>query len=122
MRGDMLGKVYSVPGGPSPHLHLALVEIIAGAPERRYMGVNVYRLPLDMANTIVPRSVTFNQDGSPPIPAAPRRRSGGGEGLQESRERTDEVADFLKRGRPIVKSNVVERQLAAHGRHTSRAE
>jgi murein DD-endopeptidase MepM/ murein hydrolase activator NlpD len=70
-RGDLLGKVYSIPGGPSAHLHLALVEIIGGAPNGRYMGVNLYKLFLDMANTNVPRSVTFNQDGKPPTPAAP---------------------------------------------------
>jgi len=70
-RGDLLGKVYSVPGGPSAHLHLALVEIIGGAPKGRYTGVNLYRLFLDMANTNLPRSVTFSQDGKPPTPAAP---------------------------------------------------
>jgi murein DD-endopeptidase MepM/ murein hydrolase activator NlpD len=66
-RGDLLGKVYSFAGIP-PHLHLALVEIIGGAPGGTYKGVDLYKLFLDMAadKTAAPRSVTFNQDGSPP--------------------------------------------------------
>jgi hypothetical protein len=47
-RGDLLGNVYSFRGIP-PHLHLALVEIIGGAPNGRYMGVDLYSLFLDMA-------------------------------------------------------------------------
>lgn len=69
-RGDLLGKVYSFAGIP-PHLHLALVEIIGGAPSGRYMGVDLYSLFLGMAGdkTGAARSVTFNQDGSPPTVA-----------------------------------------------------
>jgi len=70
-RGDLLGTVFEFRGTPT-HLHLALVEIIGGAPRGRYMGVDLFRLFVDMANTSVPRSVTFNQDGSPPAaPPAP---------------------------------------------------
>ena len=66
-RGDLLGKVYSFADIP-PHLHLALVEIIGGAPAGRYMGVDLYSVFLDMAadKTGAAKSVTFNQDGSPP--------------------------------------------------------
>jgi murein DD-endopeptidase MepM/ murein hydrolase activator NlpD len=70
-KGDLLGKVHTVAGGPAGHLHLALVEIIGGAPSGRYMGVDLYKLFLDMANTNVSRSVTFNQNGSPPTPTTP---------------------------------------------------
>jgi hypothetical protein len=65
-RGDLLGYVYKFPGTP-PHLHLALVEIIGGAPGGQYMGVDLYDLFLEMANTDTVSSVTFNQDGSPPV-------------------------------------------------------
>jgi murein DD-endopeptidase MepM/ murein hydrolase activator NlpD len=64
-RGQLLGKVI---GRTPPHLHLALVEIIGGAPGGRYMGVDLYSAFLEMAEkpaTI--KSVTFNQDGSPPV-------------------------------------------------------
>jgi murein DD-endopeptidase MepM/ murein hydrolase activator NlpD len=66
-RGDLLGTVHSF-GGIPPHLHLALVEIIGGAPRGRYKGVNLYSFFLTMAadKTEAVRSVTFNQNGSPP--------------------------------------------------------
>ncbi len=64
-KGDPLGKVFEFPGTP-PHLHLALVEIIGGAPSGRYMGVDLFSLFVSMANTNLARSVTFKQDGSPP--------------------------------------------------------
>jgi len=62
-RGDLLGKV--LPGAPS-HLHLALVEIIGGGPGGRYTGVDLFKHFLDMAKTGSSKSVTFNQNGSPP--------------------------------------------------------
>jgi hypothetical protein len=65
-RGDLLGMVHAIQGGPSAHLHLALVEIIGGAPSGTYKGVDLYSLFLRMANTTSVTSVTFNQDGSPP--------------------------------------------------------
>ena len=66
-RGDLLGTVHSF-GGIPPHLHLALVEIIGGAPSGRYMEVDLFSLFLDMAadKSAAAKSVTFNQDGSPP--------------------------------------------------------
>ncbi|WP_432139827.1 MULTISPECIES: peptidoglycan DD-metalloendopeptidase family protein [unclassified Streptomyces] len=64
-RGDVLGRIHQVAGTAS-HLHLALVEIIGGAPGGRYQGVNLYRLFLDTANSEAVTPVTFNQDGSPP--------------------------------------------------------
>ncbi|MEV1065964.1 peptidoglycan DD-metalloendopeptidase family protein [Streptomyces sp. NPDC050263] len=64
-RGDVLGEVYEV-AGTSSHLHLALVEIIGGAPGGEYQGVNLYEMFLNTANTAAVTSVTFNQDGSPP--------------------------------------------------------
>jgi hypothetical protein len=60
-RGDRLGKTMR------DHLHFALVEIIGGAPGGRYTGVDLYAHFLtlrDQARTI---SVTFKQDGSPPV-------------------------------------------------------
>ena len=47
-RGDLLGKVHSV-ADTGAHLHLALVEIIGGAPGGRYTGVNLHRRFLDTA-------------------------------------------------------------------------
>jgi murein DD-endopeptidase MepM/ murein hydrolase activator NlpD len=63
-RGDLLGKVH--PGHGSPHLHLALVEIIGGAPKGRYKGVNLFQQFLAFANTTKVKQVTFNQDGTAP--------------------------------------------------------
>jgi len=62
-KGDLLGTV--LPGSPS-HLHLALVEIIGGAPGGRYVGVDICKHFLDMAKTGTAKSFTFHQDGSPP--------------------------------------------------------
>ncbi|AZN41640.1 M23 family metallopeptidase [Paenibacillus albus] len=66
-RGDVLGRVHSF-GGIPPHLHLALVEIIGGAPGGQYVGVDLYQLFLDLESsepgTVVP--VTFSQDGTNP--------------------------------------------------------
>ena len=62
--GDPLGTV--VAREPA-HLHLALVEIIGGGPGGTYTGVDLYSLFQDMAkDPSAVRSVTFNQDGSPP--------------------------------------------------------
>jgi murein DD-endopeptidase MepM/ murein hydrolase activator NlpD len=65
-RGDALGTVYGF-AGIAPHLHLALVEILGGAPNGRYQGVDLYQLFLDTANTDTVTSVEFRQDGSPPV-------------------------------------------------------
>jgi hypothetical protein len=67
-RGDLLGKVYVVASG-TPHLHMALVEIIGGAPGGRYLGVDLYTHFLSISNTTSVKSVTFNQDGTPPTVA-----------------------------------------------------
>lgn len=66
-RGDVLGEVHEV-AGTSSHLHLALVEIIGGAPGGQYQGVDLYQLFLDTANSDAITPVTFQQDGSPPLP------------------------------------------------------
>jgi murein DD-endopeptidase MepM/ murein hydrolase activator NlpD len=66
-RGDLLGRVH--PGFGSPHLHMALVEIIGGAPQGRYMGVDLFRHFLTLVNTSRVSRVTFNQDGTPPTVA-----------------------------------------------------
>jgi murein DD-endopeptidase MepM/ murein hydrolase activator NlpD len=60
-RGDRIGWTLR------NHLHFAIVEIIGGAPTGRYVGVDLYRHFLalaDLNNTIL--SVTFNEDGTPP--------------------------------------------------------
>jgi murein DD-endopeptidase MepM/ murein hydrolase activator NlpD len=68
-RGDFLGRVHRF-GGIPPHLHLALVEIIGGAPGGQYLGVDLYEffLWLESAEpeTVVP--IQFWQDGSAPEP------------------------------------------------------
>jgi hypothetical protein len=68
-RGDFLGTVYQRTG-VSPHLHMALVEIIGGAPGGQYQGVDLYQFFLSLETsdpeTVVP--VRFWQDGSPPEP------------------------------------------------------
>lgn len=66
-RGDLLGKV--LPRGRSPHLHLALVEIIGVAPRGRYVGVNLFSHFLSIANTSRVSHVTFHQDGTAPTVA-----------------------------------------------------
>lgn len=65
-RGDLLGTVLRH-GQTATHLHLALVEIIGGAPNGTYRGVDLYKLFLDTANTDIVTTVTFTQDGSPPV-------------------------------------------------------
>jgi murein DD-endopeptidase MepM/ murein hydrolase activator NlpD len=69
VRGDFLGRVHQF-GGIPPHLHLALVEIIGGAPSGQYVGIDLYQLFLDLQTsepgTIV--SVQFWQDNAPPEP------------------------------------------------------
>ena len=62
-RGQRLGQV--LPGHPS-HLHMALVEIIDGAPRSRYMGMNLFSQVLSIARTASVVTVTFHQDGSQP--------------------------------------------------------
>jgi murein DD-endopeptidase MepM/ murein hydrolase activator NlpD len=64
-RGDLLGTVY-VPDGGGPHLHMALVEIIGGAPNGRYMGVDLYEQVKAISNSSAVKTITFTQDGSPP--------------------------------------------------------
>lgn len=68
-RGDFLGTVHER-AGVSPHLHMAVVEIIGGAPHGQYQGVDLYQFFLDLEtsspDTVVP--VRFWQDGSPPEP------------------------------------------------------
>jgi murein DD-endopeptidase MepM/ murein hydrolase activator NlpD len=63
-RGDVLGKVHH--GHGTPHLHLALVEIIGGAPAGRYVGVDLFRHFVSTANSTAVSHVTFHQSGSPP--------------------------------------------------------
>src|SRR5262245_11597583 len=60
-RGDRLGKTLR------NHLHLALVEIIGGAPGGRYAGVDLYRDFLAIRDTASTMTVTFKQDGSAPV-------------------------------------------------------
>ena len=58
--GDRLGATLL------DHLHLALVEIIGGAPGGRYMGIDLYRDFLALRDTGNIITVSFNQDGSQP--------------------------------------------------------
>ncbi|HEV3198379.1 MAG TPA: peptidoglycan DD-metalloendopeptidase family protein [Bryobacteraceae bacterium] len=67
-RGDLLGRVHAGMGGV-PHLHLALVEIVGGAPQGRYLGVDLFTHFLAIANTTTVSRVTFNQDGTAPTVA-----------------------------------------------------
>ncbi len=60
-RGDFLGRVLAF-AGISPHLHLALVEIIGG----QYKGVDLYDWFLRTANTSDLAMVTFFQDPNTP--------------------------------------------------------
>jgi hypothetical protein len=67
-RGDPLGTVFAH-GGIPPHLHMAVCEVLGGLDgERR--GVDLYRFFLDLEQspegTVIP--VTFQQDGSAPVP------------------------------------------------------
>ncbi|MEU2588357.1 peptidoglycan DD-metalloendopeptidase family protein [Streptomyces avermitilis] len=65
-RGDLLGTVLRH-APTATHLHLALVEIIGGAPNGTYQGVDLYKLFLDTGNTDIVSTLTFAQDGSPPL-------------------------------------------------------
>ncbi|HKU95631.1 MAG TPA: hypothetical protein VJR58_10160 [Vineibacter sp.] len=60
-RGDRLGVTLR------DHLHMALIEIVGGVPGGRYTGVNLYPRFLSLRDTATTISVTFNQDGSPPV-------------------------------------------------------
>jgi len=60
-RGDRLGKTMR------DHLHFALVEIIGGAPGGRYTGVDLYEQFLSLCGSADTITVTFKQDGSPPV-------------------------------------------------------
>jgi len=76
-RGDVLGRV--LPFGSAPHLHLALVEIIGGAPDGRYQGVDLYQHFLATAGSSDASSVTFPQDGSAPVVGGGGGGGGGAE-------------------------------------------
>lgn len=66
-RGDVLGSVLRF-GGTASHLHMALVEIVGGAPNGSYRGVdNLYGFFQDSANSDSVTPVSFMQDGSPPL-------------------------------------------------------
>ncbi len=56
-----------VESGIPPHPHLALVEIIGGLPGGQYHGVDLCQFFLDSADSDTVSTVTFNQDGSPPV-------------------------------------------------------
>lgn len=75
--GDFLGRVLKF-GGIPPHLHLALVEIIGGAPNGQYKGFDLYRFFINLQtndpDAFVP--VQFWQDGRPPEPLVNRARIG----------------------------------------------
>ncbi|MEV0174622.1 peptidoglycan-binding protein [Streptomyces sp. NPDC050803] len=68
-RGDPLGTVCRS-GGTATHLHWALVEIIGGAPNGRYQGVDLHQFLLGVTGTDTVTPVTFMQDGTPPVPGA----------------------------------------------------
>ncbi|MFD9669821.1 peptidoglycan DD-metalloendopeptidase family protein [Rhodococcus sp. NPDC059968] len=67
--GEFLGRIHKF-GGISPHLHLALVEIIGGAPDGQYQGIDLYQffLSLQTNNPEAFVPVQFWQDGRPPEP------------------------------------------------------
>lgn len=62
-RGDLLGKLFH-PG--ATHLHLALVEIIGGAPGGRYAGVDIFSDIVEMTRRGRVLSATFQQSGAAP--------------------------------------------------------
>jgi murein DD-endopeptidase MepM/ murein hydrolase activator NlpD len=68
-RGDYLGTVHRF-GAIPPHLHLALVEIIGGAPNGQYRGFDLYQfflgLQISEPGRVVP--IQYWQDGRPPEP------------------------------------------------------
>jgi murein DD-endopeptidase MepM/ murein hydrolase activator NlpD len=59
-KGNVLGNTLR------DHLHLALVEIVGGAPGGRYAGVDLYQHFLRIGDSPTTITVTFKQDGSPP--------------------------------------------------------
>ncbi len=61
MKGDRLGKTLQ------DHLHLGLVEILGGAPGGRYAGVDLYQHFLKIGDAPATITVTFKQNGSPPV-------------------------------------------------------
>jgi hypothetical protein len=67
--GAYLGLIYQF-AGISPHVHLALVEIIGGAPAGQYTDVDLYDffrgLQTDHPDLYV--AVDFWQDTRPPEP------------------------------------------------------
>ncbi len=69
-KGDLLGKVH--PGFGSPHLHLAMVEIIGGVPKggaaspQNYVGINVYSNFVAMIQKDGSMRITFNQNRTAP--------------------------------------------------------
>ncbi len=75
--GDFLGRIHKF-GGIPPHLHLALVEIIGGAPNGQYKGFDLYQffisLQTNAPDAFVP--VQFWQDGRPPEPLVRQARVG----------------------------------------------
>jgi murein DD-endopeptidase MepM/ murein hydrolase activator NlpD len=75
--GDFLGRIHKF-GGIPPHLHLALVEIIGGAPNGQYKGFDLYRFFMSLQtndpDAFVP--VQFWQDGRPPEPLVRQARIG----------------------------------------------
>ena len=92
--GDFLGRIHMF-GGITPHVHLALVEIIGGAPNGQYKGVDLYRfflsLQTDHPDLYVP--VQFWQDGRPPEPQYRMAREGvvfdGGRRMLNARSSSD---------------------------------
>jgi len=60
-KGDRLGRTLR------DHLHLALVEIVGGVPAGTYTGVDIYKHFLALQDRVGKISVTFHQDGSPPV-------------------------------------------------------
>ncbi|MGW0786539.1 peptidoglycan-binding protein [Streptomyces sp. NPDC002913] len=78
-RGDVLGSVLGF-GGTTPHLHMAMAEILGGAPapDEQYRGVdNMYDFFVGTAASDAATSVQFLQDGSPPVVGG---GGGGGDG------------------------------------------
>ncbi|MBB4200070.1 hypothetical protein CCR94_04525 [Rhodoblastus sphagnicola] len=69
-RGDLIGTICKFGGTPT-HLHIALVEIIGGAPGGQYTGVDLYQffeqLQTESIDTVA--SIQFWQNGSPPEPS-----------------------------------------------------
>jgi murein DD-endopeptidase MepM/ murein hydrolase activator NlpD len=66
-RGDLIGTIYKFRSTPT-HLHIALVEIIGGAPGGQYVGVDLYQFfqQLETKSMETIASIQFWQNGSPP--------------------------------------------------------